>query len=161
MNQERLKEEAAELTKLLLELKEKKDDLANSYSEVSERLQETFELMDEESLVVNAGDKWITATLVRSESTSWDEEALQSLLGEDVWSSCQKTVFDEKKLEDLVAEHKIRAEDLSPALLIKGRKPYFRVSSRPTKPKKSETPGSLRSKAKTARRKATPKGSKK
>jgi hypothetical protein len=70
-------------------------------------------------------------TVVRSTSTSWDVEVLKDILApRGLWEQARivQEVVDDKAIERLVDRGDVRLEEIEPALSVKERKPYPKVS---------------------------------
>ena len=70
------------------------------------------------------------ATIVRSNTTTYDEEGLEAALAPKTWEKITYRVLDVKKLEDAVVDGDVPAELVEDVRTISPRKPYIKVTTK-------------------------------
>ena len=83
-----------------------------------------------DSVDVDAGDRMIKATIVRSSSLKFDEHGLAGAISPQMWAQISTRVLDQKALEDKVARGSIDVEVVAKYSEEVPRKAFLKITER-------------------------------
>lgn len=114
---------AEELVHTIAQLKALQKETAGEIDRLQQALIEELASTDDEY-----EDADYRAQVVRSSTTTWDQDALQDIIPKTMWPRVTVRVVSDDLLASAVERGSLRLSDLEQALVIKDRKPYVKIT---------------------------------
>ena len=114
------------------EIIKKKEEIALLEKEISQKQEKVFETLEKnelETIVVGESESEIKITIVRPSTLKFKEDALQEQLSAKQWRQITKTVIDKKAVEDAVARGIVDISVISKNSSEVASKPYLKITN--------------------------------
>lgn len=116
------------LAKKVKDAKEAADQAALEHDEAKAKLLDYMEELEITNATVSDGEHKASSTVVRSKTTTYNEDRLKKRLGATLWNKVTTRKLDEKKLAAYVKAGDIETSVVAEAITETPRKPYVKVT---------------------------------